>query len=222
MKSFAPPILGRPFKTFATVLVALSAITASQAGFLDLLRGEVDSGTSSFQRVAFVGSAKVKEVEGQAERLVGIDSWRPLEKGTELAPGDIVRTRSGIIVLRMKESGSFVKVTPQTILRLLNMEEHWDKGTLFGSEHSSGFAVRSCRGKAQFRAPGEDWKDVEVNTVLAAGSEIRTEPGTILDLYDTDKQRPVRIQGSVMLKLHESLLANRTLVRPDLIAVIRP
>ena len=225
MKVFAPTALEKFLKTNSTLLAVLGclySLTSTQAGFLDVLRGEPDSTTPSFQRVAFIGSARVKEVEGRAERLVGVDSWTPLEKGAELVPGDLVRTHNGTVLLRMNESGSFVKVTPQTILRLVALENNWDRGALSGTEEKKGFAVRSCRGKAFVREPGQEWKSVEVNAVLAAGTEIRTEPETVIDLFNTWRKRPVRIQGPGVVKLQDSALANKTVVGASLIAAIRP
>ena len=228
MKVIAPTALAKFLKTSSTLLAVLgclSSLSSVQAGFLDVLRGEPDSTTPSFQRVAFIGSARVKEVQGQAERLVGIDSWKPLEKRAELMPGDLVRTHNGTVLLRMNESGSFVKVTPQTILRLVALENNWDQGALSGMEEKKGFVVRSCRGKAFVREPGQEWKSVEVNAVLAAGSEIRTESETVVDLFNTRRQRALRIQGPVVIKLQESALANKTVVGsslPSLVAVVRP
>ena len=211
----APAGFGR---VLATVILLLVSLSQANAGFLDLLRGEAAAPEPSYQKVAFIGSARVKEASGQAERLTGIDAWRLLEKGAELAPGDLIRTRQGTVVLRMQESGSFIKVTPQTILRLLPCEERWDRSVLSGREENAGFIVRSCRGKAFVRNPGEDWKNVEVNTVLAEGCELRTEPGAIVDLYNTKRQRPLRIEGSVVVKLHENAFVDRVLVQPDLVA----
>jgi hypothetical protein len=199
-----------------------SSLVGVNAGFIDLLRGEEAAPERSFQRVAFVGPARVKEVQGEAERLVGIDAWKRLEKGAELAPGDVVRTRNGTVVLRMSESGSFVKVTPRTILRLVPLDQGRDRSVLSGREERKGFVVRSCRGKATVRRPGGDWKNVEVNAVLSEGAELWTEPGTMIDLFDTKTQRPVRIHGSALIKLHGSAFANRVLVQPGLVAAARP
>ena len=198
------------------------AVSLANAGFLDLLRGESSPRRASFQKVAFVGSARVKEVQGQAEWLMGVDVWKPLEKGVELAPGDMIRTRQGAIVLRMHESGSFVKVTANTLLRLVPMDEGWDRSVLSGREEKEGFVVRSCRGKATVRAPGQEPKNVEVNTVLAEGAEVWTDSGAVVDLFDNKKQRPVRIKGSARVKLHESAVASRVLVRPELVATMGP
>lgn len=223
MQVFTPTTLTKLRKTGPTVLlIYLFSLSSLEAGFFDVLRGEADAAIPSFQRVAFVGSARVKEVQGEAERLAGIDSWKPLEKGAELMPGDLVRTRNGTVVLRMTDSGSFVKVTPQTILRLLECESTWDRGALSGTEEKQGFAVRSCRGKAFVREPGQEWKSVEVNVVLADGSEVRTEPETVVDLFNIGKQRAVRIQGPAVVNLQESAVAGKSVVGPSFVATVRP
>jgi hypothetical protein len=224
MKNSAPTAIAKFLRILAksaivlTVLSSFGGLSTAQAGFLDLLRGEPSATEPSFQRVAFVGSALVKEVEGQADVLAGIDTWKSLKKGAELKPGDLVRTRKGTVLLRMKESGSFVKVTPQTMLRLMELETHWDRGSLSGSEEKEGFAVRSCRGSALVCEPGKDWRTIEVNAVLAIGSEIRTGPETVVDLFHTAERRPIRIRGPVVVKLQEGAFASKKVVEPSLIA----
>jgi hypothetical protein len=203
------------FPFIVVLLILLALAYQSSGGVIDLLKGEPPA--RAFQRVAFVGTAVVKQVDGAAERLVGIDRWKPLKAGEKLAPGDLVRTKEGSVVLRMAESGSFVKVTPNTMLRLVEIEERWDRGVLSGTEERRGFIVRSCRGNA-FRRSGVEWKPIEVNTVLVAGTEVRTEAGVVLDLFNTEAHRPVRIPGSSRVTLDEAMLASRVLVQPNLAA----
>src|SRR5688500_6082943 len=83
----------------------------SEAGLINLLRGE----PAEPQRVAFIGAAQVREVTGTVEKLSGIDRWKVVENGAHLQPGDIIRTTEGSAVLQMTESGSFIKVTPNTV-----------------------------------------------------------------------------------------------------------
>jgi hypothetical protein len=213
----------KPVRLLTLLAAALPLLptTSINGGMLDLLRGEPSRPRISFQRVAFVGSARVKSVEGNAERLVGIDTWKPLEPGVQLAPGDLVRTRQGTIVLRMQESQSFIKVTPNTVLRLVEFDEKRDGSAGFGSEEKTGFIVRGCRGKAYHRA-GTQWQRVAVNTVLPLGTEVRTEPNTVIDLFNTETHRPVRIRGSSQLRLQDSSFAGRLLVEPSLMATRQP
>ncbi len=211
----------------ATFSVAATLILSVNAGVLDILRGDIQmpaAPSERYQRVAFVGPARVKEVQGQVERLAGIDRWTPLTAEADLKPGDLVRTRAGTAVLRMQESGSFVKLTPQTILRLADLETGWDRSALSGAEERKGFVVRGCRGKAFARQAGGEWRSVEVNAVLAAGEEIRTEPETVLDLFSTVQKRPLRVRGATVLKLKEATFAERVLMGsegPELLAVNR-
>src|SRR5262245_17921412 len=106
------------------VSLATMALVSARAEWrlLTLMRGEPETAVFR-QRVAFVGSAVVKTVDGNAERLCGIDRWTPLPPGTHLQTGDIVRTGKGVVILKMNESESFVKVTPNTILRLIPLEK---------------------------------------------------------------------------------------------------
>lgn len=75
------------------------------------------------QRVAFIGCGVIKQVEGKVERLCGIDCWSPVKTGTELKCGDVIRTGDGTVVLKMEETHSFIKVTPNTVFRLLPSPE---------------------------------------------------------------------------------------------------
>jgi hypothetical protein len=100
---------------------------------ISFMRGEPESAPPK-QRVAFVGSATVKTVEGKAERLCGIDCWTPLSAGCQLKTGDIIQTGKGSVVLKMDESQSFVKVTPNTILRLIPLNDRT-------TPHSKGISI---------------------------------------------------------------------------------
>ena len=203
----------------ATVLISVGSFTASHGGILDLMRGE--PAKPVLQRVAFVGSAQVKQVDGSAERLAGVDRWKVLEMGTQLEPGDVIRTRAGTVVLRMSESESFVKVTPNTVLRLVQIEKNWDRGVVSGEEERTGFVVRSCRGEAFYDAGNGRWKKLEVNDVLAPGTDVRTEAKTVVDLFHTSTKRPLRIPGSARVTLEEEVVAGGTRIQPSL-AVVRP
>lgn len=210
-----------PFPRFVLISCFAFAIAspALNGGMIDLLRGDEPT-TQSFQRVAFVGSALVKAVDGSAERLVGIDQWKPLKPGIALTPGDLIRTRQGTVLLRMNESESFVRVSPNTILRLAEVEKAWDRSVLSGREEKNGYIVRGCRGKAFARHSTDTWQPIEVNSVLLSGSEVRTEAGTILDLFDNEAKRPLRIPGSTELTLNRKLLPLGILIQPKL-AVVR-
>lgn len=197
-------------------LLFCTAILPSHAGVIDILRGE----PAAPQRVAFVGSAEVKTVTGKVMRLSGIDRWTELSQGAKLAPGDMIRSEDGNALLQMTESGSFIKITPNTVLRLVPIERTWDPGVLTGREEKSGFIVRSCRGSAFIEKTGR-WEPVEVNTVLARGTQVRTAPGSSIDLFDTQLRQAVRIQGPVRLTLDENLTLRPLRTAPSLASATR-
>ena len=179
----------------ATVVlcVALLLIPTAHAGFIDLLKGEPEQ--AAFQRVAFYGSALVKKVDGKVDRLAGIDRWEPLAPGMKLHAGDMVRTTQGTAILQIVESQSFVRMTPQTILRLAPPVPEVDPSTIAGHNDRKGYAVRGCRGMAFSRADGESWKPIVVNTVLESDCVVKIESGALIDLFHTETLRPLRIQG---------------------------
>lgn len=200
--------------TLTAALICMITPQISSAGLLDLMRGE--PAPPEPQRVAFVGSANVQQVSGAAERLAGVDHWKKLHHGAQLQPGDLIRTGSGTVLLRMTESGSFVKVTPNTVLRLVEIEKNWDRAAVSGQEERTGFVVRGCRGKAYFDAGQDGWKKLEVNDVLAPGTDVRTEAAAVVDLFHTSTKRPVRIPGSAQVTLDEEVLARTVRVQPSL------
>ena len=205
-------------RTLSALILSLSTLVGGHAGILDLLKGEPSEPAGTFQRVGFIGRAVVKEVTGDAEHLVGIDRWKPLAAGAKLAPGDVIRTKGGSVTLRMTESQSFVKVTPYTLLRMVPHDEDWGRGVLSGREEKEGYVVRSCRGNA-YRRTATGWEPVQVNSVLASHAELRTEPGSIIDLFHTESRQPVRIRGSSHITLGRTEMAGRTIGSSDFAAV---
>ena len=197
----------------------LSNSAVVSAGIIDVLRGETDQ--TPFQRVAFVGAATVKEVQGEVQRLAGVEHWTALKKGDQLQPGDLLRTTSGSAVLSMLESESFVKVTPNTLCRLVALEHGWERAVLSGQEEREGFAVRGCRGKVYSRSADGNWTPLVVNAVLSPGTQVRTDPGASVDLFHTALQRPLRISGSVETSLDEKVLAQRVVAAPSLASARR-
>jgi hypothetical protein len=205
---------------FRTVILLIAAWAFElNAGIIDTLRGEKP--TPGYQRVAFVGSAEVKEVNGTAEKLSGVDRWSPLQKGVYLQPGDMIRTQGGTVLLRMVDSGSFIKVTPQTVLRLSPLEKGWDKAVLSGSEEQQGFVVRTCRGEALAQGPDGEWQRIRVNTVLPEGTTIRTQGGAVMDLYNSHEQKAFRVSGESELRLTAGLVRATPAREPSVAAVVR-
>ena len=207
--------------TLLTACVFLSSNALVSAGIIDILRGETAEATASFQRVAFVGAAAVKEVQGEVQRLAGVEHWTALKKGDQLHPGDLLRATSGSAVLSMLESESLVKITPNTLCRLVPLENGWDRAILSGQEEREGFVVRSCRGNVYSRSADGSWTPLVVNAVLVQGTQVRTEPGASVDLFHTQLQRPLRISGSVETSLNEKVLSQRVVAAPSLAAAGR-
>ena len=211
---------GKVKKIIGTIAACtfLSSTSLVNAGIIDLLRGEPGE---QIQRVAFVGAARVKEVQGEVHRLAGVERWVALEEGDHLQPGDMLRTSSGSALLCMVESESYVKVTPHTLCRLVPVENGWDPAVVSGEESQEGFVVRGCRGNAYANSGDGNWVALTVNTVLASGTKVRTEPGAFVDLFHTKLQRAVRISGSVDFRLDERVLAQRVISPPSLAAARR-
>ena len=62
-----------------TACAFLSSSALVNAGIIDLLRGEREEQTQ--QRVAFVGAASVKEIQGEVHRLTGVERLVALQNG---------------------------------------------------------------------------------------------------------------------------------------------
>jgi hypothetical protein len=189
-------------------LTLLHFSTPADAGLIALMRGPKQP-EPAFQRVAFVGAAVVREVQGTAEKLSGIDRWETLRPGTALQPGDIIRTRQGTVVLRMTARGAFIKVTPQTVLRLTPLEKNWDRSVLTGREEAEGFVIRSCRGDARVQDATGAWRKVAVNAVIPEGTPIRVARDGVLDLYWTREARALRLTGHSEAILNASVFSGR-------------
>jgi len=160
----------------------------------------------------------VKKVDGKVDRLAGIDRWEPLAAGTKLRAGDMVRTTAGTAILQIVESQSFVRMTPQTILRLAPPVPEVDPSAIVGHDDRKGYVVRSCRGKAYSRAEGESWTPIAVNTVLEGDCVVRIESGALVDLFHTGTMRPLRIQGPSEVLLPDPLVSRIALAKDHLAA----
>ncbi|MGV3773670.1 MAG: hypothetical protein ACO1QB_12270 [Verrucomicrobiales bacterium] len=198
-------------KSLLVGILFLSGVNM-EAGLLSILKnGKPDdqpapppakAATSEWQRVAFVGSAKVKQITGTAEMLTGVDRWTPLRKDQTLNPGDMVRTDKGSrVILKMTASGSLIAITPKTILRLTQLEEGEDKGILSGAEEAAGYSVRSLRGAAEYRVKSKKWKAITVNTVVPVGARVRTQSDSTMDLFHKGSGSFLRMNPDAELTL---------------------
>lgn len=196
----------------------LASTATSNAGLIDLLKGEKAPSQVAYQRVALVGSAQVKEVNGTAEILHGIEEWRPLQPSANLRPGDLVRTQEGMVVLKMRDSGSFIRLRPNTILRLSPLREGWDKSVLTGAEHRTGFIVRALRGNATVQDPKSGgWKRVTTDMALPEGAVVRTEADAAINLFYTSAKAVVHIAPGQEVRLNPEL-ARKPAASPALAA----
>ena len=91
------------------LLLTLALYPASQAGLIDILRGSGENvPPPNSQRVALVGSAEVKEVVGQVERLAGFEEWKRLTPGTRLEPGQVIELARGMHAIVPPQTGETV------------------------------------------------------------------------------------------------------------------
>src|SRR5262245_44661847 len=132
-----------PVLSLSIIGILLTLQTGSEAGSLDMMRGPQQVPVKEYRRVAVIGAGEVKQIQGTVERLCGIDWWKPVAPGEKLEPGDLIRTGNGSVILKMRESESFVRITPKTMMRFVQFEEAWDHGIVSGVEERNGFVVRS-------------------------------------------------------------------------------
>jgi hypothetical protein len=197
----------------ALVLLLSPAVLRSQAGVIAILRdGESKPArTSTPQRIAFVGQAEVKFVSGEASFLKGVERWESLRPGTRLAPGDLLRTgKNGRVILKM-QSGSLVKMTPNTILRLVPFEKGMDPAVISGKEEELGFAVRAVRGNARLQTGEDQWGSLTVNRVLAEGVVLRIAKDGWVDLFAMSSGQLVRVEGEGELKLDSATMSHHAI-----------
>lgn len=193
------PMKKRKSITHISLLAAalFTTIPDSHAGIISILkRGNAGEEKPVVQKVAFVGCAKVKAVEGNAEKLCGIEKWERIEAGSHVEPGDVIRTQQGEVLLEMCESSSLVKVIPTTVVRLIPLKKSWDKSIVSGIEEKSGCMVRAVSGKAFFKFGTEEWQPVLVNTVLPLGAEVRVPGEGRVCLFNNMDKKPLTLAGN--------------------------
>ena len=184
----------------AAFAASLLCAHPSHAGVIALLKGGKSPSAPEPQKVGFVGCAKVKEVAGDVKYLAGVEKWEPLKPGMHLREGDLVQTQNGRVVIQMCRTTSLVSITPETTLRLvaLNNDSKQEEN------ESVGFIVRSAHGKSFYRENSEEWKAIEVNSLLPSGAVVRTDKQAYLSLFDTSVRRATHILGGVEKRLGDS------------------
>ena len=79
-----------------------------------------------------------------------------------------------------------------------------DLSSLTGKEETEGFAVRDLRGRAQFRNSAGAWTPLKVNTILAAGTEVKTDAESTLTIFYSSTGLVVRLTSNSSVRLEES------------------
>ncbi len=195
-------IRSKRFVSLAALCASLAFIPETGAGLIKILKGDQEQESpKTFQRVGFVGCAKVKEVTGTVEYLDGIDHWIPLNVGVHLREGDLIRASQGRAVLQMCESTSLVNLTPQTVARLVPLNGTWDHSALSGFEARSGYIVRALHGKAYVQTPRMEWKSIGVNDVLPKGALVRAEETASVNVFNSEERRILRIESGGEMQL---------------------
>jgi hypothetical protein len=166
-------------------MIILGTSVPSHSGIFKILKGESAKACEceSYQRVAFVGEAMVREVKGHVQVLAGVGEWTSLSAGQKLNPGDMVKTApGGIAVLKMNDSGSFVRVTSQTILRLVPFEQKDQPVSLSSTGENGGFVVRALRGRGEYQTV-DGWKPITHESQIAPGSKVRLNSDGPIDFF---------------------------------------
>lgn len=195
-------------------MLICSTVSSSHAGFIALLRGDGPQATAQAaeaRRVAFVGEANVRKTEGTVTVLRGVERWETLSTGVKLLPGDLLQTGSSGRVLLKMQSGAFVSVAPNTILRLVPFDNGMDPAVISGNEKEKGFTVRAVRGTAWTQTAQKEWQPLMVNGIVPEGAMVKTGKDGCVDLFERSSGKFVRVQGQGELKLQSASIVQRTI-----------
>jgi hypothetical protein len=154
------------------------------------------------QKVCFIGDATAQSVKGTVEWQDEGGAWHPVKKGARLPQGTVLRTGTkGNLVLRMRQSGSLVRLSPRTLARLRGLQGPEDPSILTGVDpEPEGFVIRSIRGDASVRENGK-WVPLKVNGIIKEGSVIKTGPESTMDLFSREAGVVIRLFPSSVLVL---------------------
>jgi hypothetical protein len=170
--------------------------------FLFAQTSPVSAGSNkNFSKVAFIGSATTKSVEGDVTWSLDNQRWQPLSAGSCLPQGAIIRTGvGGRSVLLMDQSRSLVQLPPRTLAKLRGLEASHDPTSLTGTEQQEGFTVRAVRGEASIMERGR-WIPLKVNVFVKEGRAIRTGHESTIDLFSNQTGVVIRLLPSSVLVL---------------------
>jgi len=156
-----------------------------------------------WQKVAFVGNAKVKSISGLVEVIE--PDQRILREGEAARPGQIFRVwRGADIILQMESSKGLVRAKGPVLLRLAPDTEDFSQASA-----AVGFEVRGIRGEGgRYSADGEHWGNIAAGMILPEGSRVRPFRNSIIDFYHSSARVPIRVSDSgktVTLELEEKM-----------------
>ena len=173
----------------AAAALLLLSIPTTDAGVSGVFRADAPEEQAAGEQrraFAFVGEADVKAVRGNAEVLGTDQEWQPLTSESRLEVGSVIRTGDdSSILLRMRNSALFIRVTPQTIVTLNALPPNWHTAEISGVDASTAFAVRALRGHAQFESSA-GWQTLSFTSELAPGTRVRLSAWTIVDFFSSE------------------------------------
>jgi len=176
-------------------------------GFAALLSAAVATEAQTAQtskRVAFIGEAQVKKVEGSAQKELSSGQWAPLQPGDTLPTGSLFRTQADSrLILKMVKSDSYVSVAPNTVVRLAELQKGLTIASLTGKEEGAEVVVRAVRGKARVLSAEGRWQLLRTGANLGRGAQIKTEDNTIVDLFIPSQGRLIRMTPKTEIALHK-------------------
>lgn len=148
-----------------------------------------------WRKIAFIGDADVKSISGVVEVIAGQENRILHEKETATAGETLRIWRGAEVVLRMKNSLSFVRAKGPVLLRLAPERESYDRASLSGEEPKKGFIVRAVRGHGKYQ-DGEYWRDLRAGMCLPEGTRVRPFRDSALDFYHPETRTVYRVTDS--------------------------
>ena len=177
---------------------------------------------SSSKCSAFMGEAKILQVQGKAIAYEGHKRLGKAGKGMDLSCGEkVLLGADAEAVFRMKESGSLIKIKGPGCVRFVLRPPGFDRAIVTGDDGAEGLSIRAVRGTAASLNSSEQWVKLAVNEVLPRGTVIRTGSETVVDLYDRVTHSVIRIQADSEVTVGDQVLTARgsaSVHRADILA----